>query len=256
MKSFAQLIFALLLFVAASNSHALEGTTITLAEAQELFRAGNAAYQQQNYAEARSKYLQLAESGVRSPELFYNLGNAAARLNRKSEAVLYLSRAHELDPHDPDIEANLRRIAPISVTSLLSASHPLRWTANRLSLREWVLLFLALYFVVGLAGAAYLTVPRRVRMLKYLAFTSLGACLLIMIFGGYKYYETYYLQYGVIAKPTISVRSGPADTFAQVNLLGEGEIVKSLSSTEEGWQQVQLADGRKGYVPQSQILLI
>jgi tetratricopeptide (TPR) repeat protein len=225
-------------------------------QVEELFHSGNSAYQQQKYEDARASYLQLVESGVRSPEVFYNLGNACGRTNRKAEAVLYLTRARELDPHDGDIVANLARVAPPAVTALFSASHPLSWTANRLSLREWIGLFLTLYFAAGLAGAAYLALGKRPAVLQYSALLASGLCALVAVFAARKYYEAYYVQYAVVAHAGTSIRSGPADTFAQVDTLGEGELVKNVGSSEEGWEQVQLTDGRKGYVAQSAILLI
>jgi tetratricopeptide (TPR) repeat protein len=249
----------LVLLVLALNgvpALAIDGTTLTLAQVDELYRAGNQAYQQQNYEEARAKYQQLADGGVRSPQVFYNLGNACARTNRKAEAVVYLSRARELDPHDGDIQANLARVAPASATTMLSMSHPMTWLSNRLSLSEWIGLFLAIYFAAGFAGAVYLALGRRPRFLKYTAYAAAALCATVALFGGYKYYQAYYVQYAVVAQAGTSIRSGPADSFAQVDTLGAGELVKNLGSSEAGWAQVQLTDGRKGYVPQGSILLI
>jgi tetratricopeptide (TPR) repeat protein len=247
---------AILLCAAALSASALEGSTLTLTQAQELFRAGNAAYQQQHYTDARANYLQLADAGIVSPELFYNLGNASARLNKKGEAVLYFTRARELDPHDPDILANLRRVAPSGVVNSVSLTHPLRWTANQLSLREWITLFLALFFLAGVCGGIYLASPTRPRPLRNLFIISLTATALVSLFGGYRYHETYYVQYATVLQPGASVRSGPADKFAQVDTLPEGEIVKRLGTTEDEWAEVQLSDGRKGYMQAKSILLI
>lgn len=251
-----KIILLVIIASAAVQAFALEGTTITLSQAQETFRAGNTAYQQQQYAAAREKYASLVDAGVKSPELFYNLGNACARLNKKGEAVLYLSRARDLDPHDPDVIANLRRVAPPDVLKLLSPSHPVQWLTNRLSLREWMELFFISFLIVGLAGGGYLASQKRPLAMRYLALTFTAAWLLVTIFAARKYYEAYYLQYAVVIEPTASVRSGPADKFAQVDTVPEGQIVKNLGTAEEGWTEVQLTDGRKGYVPSTQIVMI
>lgn len=253
----ARIFIMAVLLLMPFNSFAAAGTTMTLAQIHELFQAGNSAYQQQKFDVAYSKYVQVAQAGVASEQLYYNLGTACARINKKAEAVLYLTRARELDPHDPDIAANLRRVAPAGVLASLSAKHPLQWTANRLSLREWALIFFTLYTAAGVAGGIYLSRSRpRPRSLRIAAVALAGLSALVVIFAGRKYHETNNLQYAVVAQPAASVRSGPAEKFAQVDTLPEGEIVKGLGYNIDGWSHVQLPDGRRGYLPSGQLLLI
>jgi tetratricopeptide (TPR) repeat protein len=251
-----RLLLVVLLAVAVVPACALEGTTLTLGQAEELFRAGNSQYQKQEFDHARDTYMQLANARLRSPELYYNLGTACARLNHKAEAVLYLRRAHELKPHDPDILANLRRVAPANVVKSLSARNPFAWAVDRMSLREWMGLFLAAYFAACLIGAVYFAYARRAFVVRYLFIASAGIAAILAIFAARKYYDSHFVQYGVVATSGSSVRSGPAEKFAQVDILPEGEIIRRLAASEEGWAQVQLPDGRKGYLPEQAILLI
>lgn len=253
----ARALAAALLLLLPMCGFAAAGTTMTLAQIHELFQAGNSAYQQQKFEEAYSKYVQVAHAGVGSEQLYYNLGTACARINKKAEAVLYLTRARELDPHDPDITANLRRVAPAGVLAALSAKHPVQWTANRLSLREWGVIFFTLYLAAGVAGGFYLSRSRpRPKSLRVAALLLAGASAIVVVFAGRKYHETYNVQYAVIARAAASVRSGPAEKFAQVDTMPEGEIVKSLGYNMDGWSHVQLPDGRRGYLPSGQLLLI
>ncbi|MGI8908425.1 MAG: tetratricopeptide repeat protein, partial [Candidatus Sumerlaeaceae bacterium] len=241
----------------AFSACALEGTTMTLAQVHELFRAGNSAYQQQQFESARASYLQIAEAGVQSPEFFYNLGNACARLKRTAEAVQYFSRARDLAPHDPDVLANLSRVAPTGVNNA-APTDPFRWMENRLSLRQWMAVFLIVYILFGAAGAAYLGTigGQRPAALRYAIWSLAAATIIVGVFAARKHYASHNVQKAVVARPALSVRSGPADTFAQVDSLPEGQIVRSLGSAEEGWARVQLSDGRKGYVPAGSLLFI
>lgn len=251
-------IIAALVFLALTVfSHAAEGTTLTQSGLEELFRTANGYYQNQQFDKARETYLEIADTGVQSPELFYNLGSTAARLNNKAEAVLYLTRARELTPRDPDVNLNLRRVAPPNVLKSLTSRDPMHMIADQLSVREWITIFFASYLLTCLVGAIYLALMRRrAAPVRYTFYALIGITLLVAVFAGYRYYHVQYVQYAVVAEAGASVRSGPGDKFAQVDTVPEGEIIKRLANSEEGWAQVQLSDGRPGYILSKSILLI
>ena len=53
-------------------------------------------------------YEKILESGFRSSEVFYNLGNAYFRRHKLGLAILHYEKARKLAPTDPDIIANIR----------------------------------------------------------------------------------------------------------------------------------------------------
>lgn len=71
------------------------------------FERGNTAYKQKNYTTAVAEYSKIVEAGLHSPELFHNLGTAYFKTGKLGDAILYLEKAHRLDPSDKNIRKNL-----------------------------------------------------------------------------------------------------------------------------------------------------
>lgn len=82
------------------------GDVVTPAQADALFAKANDAYSRGEYAEARALYERIAASGNYSPDLFYNLGNAFAKLGQSGHALLNYQRSLALDPHHPEAAHN------------------------------------------------------------------------------------------------------------------------------------------------------
>ncbi len=77
------------------------------AEVGEAFSKGNALYGEGKYSEAAASYETAVANGVRTANLFFNLGNAYYRSGDLGRACLNFERALELDPGHREAEANL-----------------------------------------------------------------------------------------------------------------------------------------------------
>lgn len=132
-------------------------------EGSDLFSAANEAYQQQNYETAIEHYTALqTRFNIKSPALFFNLGNAWNQKGNLGKAVLYYEAALTTDPHfeparrnlettlentkrnlpppDPDImeEGNLLHYYPLSPFQSLLLTHIcLVVTLALLLIRHW-----------------------------------------------------------------------------------------------------------------------
>lgn len=85
------------------------GSAVTNAEMTEpntVFAEANRAYEAGDYAESFALYKQLLPEHP-STALYYNLGNAAYRLEDYGAAILYYEKARVMAPGNPDIQANL-----------------------------------------------------------------------------------------------------------------------------------------------------
>jgi len=109
----------------------LAATGWTAAETpEELFELGNAAYEDNRFAEAIEAYQTVARYGIRDPRLEYNLGNAYFRMGDLGRAILHYERARMLSPTDRDVRANLElarsrrfdRVEAEQVTALVGAA--------------------------------------------------------------------------------------------------------------------------------------
>lgn len=75
----------------------------------EAWRRGNQAYLRGEVENAAAIYQQLADQGVASADLFYNLGVASVRLDRLGRAIWAFERALVLEPGHEDARFNLAR---------------------------------------------------------------------------------------------------------------------------------------------------
>jgi tetratricopeptide (TPR) repeat protein len=219
--------------------------------AQDLFNRANAEYQQQRYAEARALYGQIIDAGIESADLFYNMGNASARLGRTGEAVLYYEKARKLAPRDSDVRANLRRVGPPdNDPQRFVLAVPLFWILEKLSLREWVGTFLTLFVLMGITGAVYYGFPPpRWAWLVRNAFRAMAvASAVLALFAAAKLYQSHRVEHSVVMRSNAPVYSGPGERFSQVGATPEGTKVRRLAFNDPVWAQVQLMDGQRGFV--------
>ena len=73
----------------------------------ERLAQGNAAYREGRFAEAWQTYLELLDGGYASSGLYFNIGNAAYRLGRRSLGLAAFRLAQDMAPRDPEIVANI-----------------------------------------------------------------------------------------------------------------------------------------------------
>lgn len=72
-----------------------------------LFNKAGKLYDEASYSKAAELYGQIAASGQKNAELFYNLANAYFKNGRIGKAILYYERAKRISPRDSSIKENL-----------------------------------------------------------------------------------------------------------------------------------------------------
>lgn len=80
---------------------------IAAADPDERFVSANRDFESGNFAEAASKYHELAREGHISSDLYFNLGTAAYRLGKVGEAILWMRRALVVEPAMPEVRQSL-----------------------------------------------------------------------------------------------------------------------------------------------------
>lgn len=81
--------------------------TLSEAEAEARFHAGNEAFRAGEARKAASLYEQVLRGGYESPAVWLNLGNAHFRAGDKGRAVHAYESGRRLAPRDPDLQSNL-----------------------------------------------------------------------------------------------------------------------------------------------------
>jgi hypothetical protein len=93
-------VIVLALFAGTPSIRAAVGPDETFAAANRDFEAGK-------FVEASAAYLELAQGGHISSDLYFNLGAAAYRLGKTGEAVLWMRRALVVEPGMPEVRQSL-----------------------------------------------------------------------------------------------------------------------------------------------------
>lgn len=231
--------------------------------ADSLWNAGAAAYSEGQWQAAAEAWGAIEAQGLESPELYYNIGNAFFKASDYAHAILYYERALKLDPSYADARFNLE-FASQSVQDRIESVPEffLKTWIRRLgylfSSDTWTALFFVLLalalaggllFLLGSGGAA-----RRAGFFAGLAALLLSFCCLGFAASQKASYNR--ADSAVVTVPVSSVKSSPGSEAAKdLFILHEGTRVRILDEVG-GWWNIELADGRQGWLRSSDLELI
>lgn len=235
-------------------------------EAQEnnvqLWEKANAYFTTEEYQQAVSAYESIAASGEESAKLYFNLGNAYYKTGDINNAILNYERAQVLAPHDEDIAFNLQIANQYVVTKIEALPQPffLRWrtsVVNKYPTDTWAFISVG-GFVLFLLLLGLFLFSRRVSV-KRIAFW-MG--IIAIVFSGFTFSlaaqqktKINKRKHAIVFCPRVTVKSSPSQTGTDLFLMYEGlkvEITDSLNT----WKEIKLADGNKGWCPDSCIVKI
>ncbi|OFY50892.1 MAG: hypothetical protein A2Y87_10650 [Bacteroidetes bacterium RBG_13_46_8] len=224
-----------------------------------LVALANKYYQDNNFGQAAEVYLQVIESGIHTPELFYNLGNAYYKNRNLGYAILYYEKAKLLAPGDDDINRNLA-IANARIVDKIDVIPDFfikRWIfrfVNLLSSNTWAVLSL-IFFAVMLA-LFLLYFFSGIRWLKRAGFYSAVALLLLSLLAFWCSQRRAETITGnaaaIVVEPSVAIKSSPDTEGNNVFVLHEGTRVMMIDSIEN-WKEIKLTDGNKGWVERKAI---
>lgn len=224
---------------------------------EELLAKANQHYLDQEFEKAAGLYEQILRSGKESAQVYFNLGNTAYKLNDIPRAILNYERARLLDPSNEDINFNIRIAGQFAVDNIQALPQPffVRWrtsVVNIASADTWAKTSLLAFFIfLALLGTFFFS---RLAWVKRLTFWS---ALIMVLVSGFSFSFANRQKkamaernYAVIFCPRVTVKSSPATTGTDLFLIHEGlkvEITDSLNN----WKEIRLADGNKGWMPDS-----
>jgi len=246
---FGAIIF-LVLAVCIASAPAQE--TIGTQEYNTVFFRANDLYREEKYDAAIQDYERLINAGLRSANIFYNLGNAYLRMDDKGKAILYYERALRLRPRDADIRSNLDFARTLVEGSAGQNSE--RWY-------KWVLLFLRsflstnemtfltsiLYFAIVIFLTLSVTFKAQRKLFYYSAivFCALFAVVLPSFISGI--YQSEFQKKAVIIVKETDVRFEPNDDATVHFKLREGSVIQ-ITRSQGDWHQVRRYDGKMGWL--------
>lgn len=247
------IILALLTFSVWTSAQ--DDKTGQFSRGAEFFREGS-------YEKALNEWLDLYNTGYRSADLAYNIGNAWFKLNNVPGAILFYERARLLKPADEDINYNLQIAKTLTVDRFeeIPELFFVRWydfMALSFSSNRWARLSLAAFILCLVCISTYFYSSKY--KLKVLGFW-LG--LVLLLFSGsslalslHNKKLVYDSSKAIIFSPVVNGKSSPDNSGTDLFLLHEGTKVTVEDKVGE-WYEVRLSDGNKGWIPANSLEII
>lgn len=217
----------------------------------------DSAYANEDFENAERIYLQLAEQGE-SAVICYNLGCTYYRQDNIAKAVLWYERAAQLDPSDDDIRFNLAmargktidRIIPRHEMFFVSAWKTLMHSQ---SVTEWAYWAIGAFVMFLLLVALYIYCSV-VYLRKVGFFGAIIAVLMCVLFNilasSLRNYNNTHTA-GIIMEPAVTVRSTPTKSGTDLFVVHEGTRVEIKDNSMRDWAEIQIADGKVGWIEKS-----
>ena len=225
-----------------------------------LWKAGVEAYSAGDWDQAATDWSDVAATGLQSKELYFNLGNAWYKSGQVAKAILFYERALRLDPSDADVRYNLDFARNLTQDRIDEVPEFILKTWIRkvnylLSSNAWAGLSLFLLALALGLGLLFLLGPTTgARRAGF--FTGIAALLLALAAWGFARSQKADAERhdaAIVMRPVTSVTSSPSsDAAKSLFILHEGTKVKVLDEVS-GFTDVELADGRRGWIPSGDI---
>ena len=228
-----------------------------------LWNAANAAYVEGQWADAAAGYEKISDMGLESASLYCNTGDAYYKDGNIPMAILYYERALKLDPSYEDARYNLElmnariqdRIDPVPEFILKVWARDL---CRLMDSDSWAVAFIILLAIAAAMVLLFLLSPS-VAGRRAGFFTGIVVLLLAGASLGFSIWQKNdYMRVdsAIVMRPVVSVKSSPsAEASQDLFVLHEGTKVKVLDTVGR-WNNVELADGRQGWIRTDEITVI
>ena len=215
-----------------------------------------------SYKEALQVWTEIYNTGYRSPDLDYNIGNAYFKLNNIPSAILFYERAYLLKPADENINYNLQIARTLNEDRFQEIPELffVRWynfVSLFLSTNSWAKVSITSFILFLLLLSLYIYSPRhRYKVIGFwLAIFFIIMSLTSLAFTARNKSLVYDSHKAIISSPVVSGKSSPDKSGNDLFVLHEGTKVTIEDEVGE-WYEIRLSDGNKGWVPLNSITVI
>jgi tetratricopeptide (TPR) repeat protein len=248
MKFINRILLIILLFLPLIQLFAQESQEEKFNKAADFYSSGK-------YKEALDEWMSIYNTGVRSANLDYNIGNASFKNSNIPGAILFYERALLLKPADEDIQYNLQIARTLVVDKFVEIPELffIRWynfISLILSTNSWAKVSITSFilFLCALSLYIYSSIYRYkvtgfwlAIFLVLLSFSTVSFSIRSrnLIFNNPK---------AIIFSPLVNGKSSPDNSGNDLFVLHEGTRV-TIEDEVGGWYEIRLSDGNKGWVP-------
>ena len=225
---------------------------------EQHYDKGLAALSNNQYDLAIQEFETILDNNWDSPGLYYNLGNAYYRNGNTSGSVWAYESCLRLSPTYTDAEYNLK-LAILKVKDRVDLPDPPIYLKWYMGIKEhftpsvWINLTLIILFLLSLL----VTVSRilSVVSLNYISGIFSSLFFISLFFTFHSIWTENSVNQGIIYYSAVEARSEPNTYSAQLFTVHEGLKV-SVNQTSENWVEIELMDGKTGWIENQQIRLI
>ena len=228
-----------------------------------LWNAANEAYVEGRWNDAVSGYEMISSMGLESASLYCNTGDAWFKDGNVPKAILYYERALKLDPSYSDARYNLEllnsgiqdRIDPVPEFVLKAWARDICYIMDS---DAWAVCFMVLLALTLAMALLFILAPtaggRRTGFFTGIVLLLLAAFSLSFSIWQKKDYMN--ADSAIVMRPVTSVKSSPSSEASKdLFILHEGTKVTIIDSVGS-WNNIELADGRQGWIPSGDIEII
>jgi tetratricopeptide (TPR) repeat protein len=256
MNSITKNIF-LLIFIFSFGLEAISQDT-----SKDKFNKGVASFTAGSYKEALQMWTDIYNTGYRSANLNYNIGNAYFKLNDIPDAILFYERAYLLNPADENINYNLQIARTLIVDRFQEIPELffVRWfnfISLLISTNRWAKISIVSFILCLVLLSLYIYSSRyRYKVIGFwLAVFFFVITLTSLVFTVRNKSLVYDSHKAIILSPLVSGKSSPANSGTDLFVLHEGTKV-SIEDEVGEWFEIRLSDGNKGWIPGSSLKVI
>src|SRR5664280_1931163 len=256
MNTKKQYIFILLLISLFVSTVSSQSTN------KDKFYQGVTYFSAGSYKEALQVWTDIYNTGYRSANLDYNIGNAYFKLNNIPSSILFYERAYLLKPADENINYNLQIARTLIVDRFQEIPELffIKWynfVSLFLSTNSWAKISITSFILFLLLLSLYIYSSRyRNKLIGFwlgvffivLSLTSLAFTIRnkSLVYDSHK---------AIISSPMVNGKSSPDKSGNDIFVLHEGTKVTVEDEVGE-WSEIRLSDGNKGWVPLNSIIII
>jgi tetratricopeptide (TPR) repeat protein len=247
----------IILFIASIANPAVSQDTN-----KDKFYQGVSYFTAGSYKEALQAWNEIYNTGYRSANLDYNIGNAYFKLNNIPSAILFYERAYLLKPADENINYNLQVARTLIVDRFQEIPELffIKWynfVSLFLSTNSWAKISLTFFVLFLLFLSLYIYSPRhRYKVIGFwLAIFLIILSLTSLAFTKRNKSLVYDSHKAIITTPMVSGKSSPDKSGNDIFVLHEGTKITVEDKVGE-WLEIRLSDGNKGWVPLNSIIII
>ncbi|MEJ5166216.1 MAG: tetratricopeptide repeat protein [Thermoanaerobaculia bacterium] len=234
--------------------------SVNLFSNEEAFKKGVYLYNEKKYEEALNQWL-LLEKDYEDWRIFYNIGNAYAKLGKFGYAMLYYERAYKLNPSEPRIEGNINYLKyKIKDKIEEEQKSPLRKVLekfyNKLNYKKVLVVLVFSFFLINLIIFFYLIFPQGLpKFILVLLSFFIGLFLISLIFLFHFWHKENRVFYGIVLEDTVEVKSAPMEDSTNLFIVHEGLKVR-VNEEVEGWIRITLPNGMSGFIKKESLGII